>query len=58
MVMMLLKPKRAKDETRALPVLQRLLRMDWMGTMLFLAAFTCIFLALQWEDKPSHSDLL
>jgi hypothetical protein len=60
MVMMLLKPKPAKDEIRALTVLQRLLRMDWMGTMLFLAAFTCLFLALQWggQTKPWRSSMI
>jgi hypothetical protein len=31
--------------------------MDWLGTTIFLAAFTCLFLALQWggQTKPWNS---
>jgi hypothetical protein len=45
------KPRPAKDSLRSLPLLSRLQRIDWLGTTLFTASFTCLFLALQWGGQ-------
>jgi hypothetical protein len=56
MVLLLVKPQQSSP-TRALPVRERLKRMDWIGTLIFLSAFVCLFLALQWggQTKPWNS---
>ncbi|KAG4029650.1 hypothetical protein MFRU_015g01840 [Monilinia fructicola] len=59
MVMLFVKPKLPKQagDIRSLPPLQRLRRVDWAGTLIFLSAFVCLFLALQWggQTKPWRS---
>ncbi|KAF7882840.1 uncharacterized protein EAF02_006203 [Botrytis sinoallii] len=39
------------------PLLQKSQRMDWAGTIIFLSAFVCLYLALQWggQTKPWRS---
>ncbi|KAF7946638.1 hypothetical protein EAE96_009631 [Botrytis aclada] len=59
MVMLFVKsrlPRQAND-VRSLPPLQKLQRMDWAGTIIFLSAFVCLYLALQWggQTKPWRS---
>jgi hypothetical protein len=56
MVLLLVKPQQS-NQSRALPVLERLTRMDWFGTLIFLSAFLCLFLTLQWggQTKPWDS---
>lgn len=51
MVLLLVKPKTSHEEVRSLPALQRLKQMDWIGTLLFLAACISLFLALQWGGQ-------
>lgn len=36
---------------KALPFSERLYRIDWLGTGLFLSSFICLFLALQWGGQ-------
>ncbi|KAB8288851.1 hypothetical protein EYC80_010754 [Monilinia laxa] len=59
MVMLFVKPKLPKHtgDIRSLPAIQRLRRMDWAGTLIFLSAFICLFIALQWggQTKPWRS---
>lgn len=59
MVMLFVKPKLSKQakDIRSLPPLQRLKCMDWAGTIIFLGAFVCLYLALQWsgQTKPWRS---
>lgn len=56
-VMLFVKPKRTNEAMTVLSPIQRLKRMDWIGTIIFLGAFTCLFLALQWggQTKPCGS---
>ncbi|KAM3158310.1 hypothetical protein ABEW05_001153 [Botrytis cinerea] len=59
MVMLFVKQKLSKQakDIRSLPPLQRLKCMDWAGTIIFLSAFVCLYLALQWsgQTKPWRS---
>ncbi|KAJ8059988.1 hypothetical protein OCU04_011600 [Sclerotinia nivalis] len=59
MVLLFVKPRLPKQagDIRSLPPLQRLRRMDWAGTIIFLGAFVCLYLALQWggQTKPWRS---
>jgi len=45
------RPKTAHEPHRNAPVVDRLRQIDWLGTILFLGAFTCLFLALQWGGQ-------
>ncbi|KAF2787729.1 MFS general substrate transporter [Melanomma pulvis-pyrius CBS 109.77] len=57
----LIRPRPSNKDIQRLPVLARLRRMDWLGTLLFMGAFTCLLLALQWggQTKPwNSSDVL
>lgn len=57
MVLLLVKPRMSNSALRSLPIAERLRRMDWIGTFVFLSAFVCLFLALQWggQTKPWRS---
>jgi MFS family permease len=54
MVLLLVKPKTSHEALWSLPALECLKQMDWIGTLIFRAAFTCLFFALQWggQTKP------
>ncbi|TEY34838.1 hypothetical protein BOTCAL_0608g00030 [Botryotinia calthae] len=56
MVMLFVKPKSPKqaNDIRSLPPLRRLKRMDWAGTIIFLSAFVCLYLALQWGGQTKR----
>ncbi|KAF2806678.1 efflux pump antibiotic resistance protein [Mytilinidion resinicola] len=57
LVPMFIRVRLSNDALRKMPVLVRLRRIDWIGTVLFTGAFTCLFLALQWggQIKPWKS---
>ena len=56
MVLLLVKPKTSHEALRSLPALERLKQLDWIGTFIFLAAFTCLFLALHWSGQTKPWD--
>jgi hypothetical protein len=48
MIIFFLQPPELSELGKTLTVKQKLLRIDWLGTILLITAFTCFFLAAQW----------
>lgn len=48
LVLFILKLKELNNEDRSVSIKSKLVKMDWLGALVLIAAICCILLALQW----------